>query len=162
MYRRLCDMNYLQRDGSAVAAWPTDAVSAIQQAAAASGAARATIDTDSITEAAGSAVRSPAQKSCGTAGSAGSTTHAGDARRAPGPADPAVAEQPATVAAGSPGGVGSAGSPGAAIADQPRGTAGPAADPRRRRGITVAAVAVQQPTRPAIRTRCRPGCSVAD
>lgn len=45
MYRRLCDMNYLQRDGSAVAAWPTDAVSAIQQAAAASGAARATIDT---------------------------------------------------------------------------------------------------------------------
>lgn len=110
MYRRLCDMNYLQRDGSAVAAWPTDAVSAIQQAAAASGAARATIDTDSITEAAGSAVRSPAQKSCGTAGSAGSTTHAGDARRAPGPADPAVAEQPATVAAGSRG-VGSAGSP---------------------------------------------------
>ncbi len=98
-------MNYLQRDGSAVAAWPTDAVSAIQQAAAASGAARATIDTDSITEAAGSAVRSPAQKSCGTAGSAGSTTHAGDARRAPGPADPAVAEQPATVAAGSPGGL---------------------------------------------------------
>lgn len=106
MYRRLCDMNYLQRDGSAVAAWPTDAVSAIQQAAAASGAARATIDTDSITEAAGSAVRSPAQKSCGTAGSAGSTTHAGDARRAPGPADPAVAEQPATVAAGSPGALG--------------------------------------------------------
>lgn len=88
MYRRLCDMNYLQQDGSAVAAWPTDAVSAIQQAAAASGAARATIDTDSITEAAGSAVRSPAQKSCGTAGSAGSTTHAGDARRAPGPPIP--------------------------------------------------------------------------
>lgn len=128
MYRRLCDMNYLQRDGSAVAAWPTDAVSAIQQAAAASGAARATIDTDSITEAAGSAVRSPAQKSCGTAGSAGSTTHAGDARRAPGPADPAVAEQPATVAAGSPGRWVRR-LPGAAIADQPRGTAGPAADP---------------------------------
>lgn len=120
-------MNYLQRDGSAVAAWPTDAVSAIQQAAAASGAARATIDTDSITEAAGSAVRSPAQKSCGTAGSAGSTTHAGDARRAPGPPIPPLpSSQPPLPPA--PGALGPP-APGAAIADQPRGTAGPAADP---------------------------------
>lgn len=121
-------MNYLHRDGSAVAAWPTDAVSAIQQAAAASGAARATIDTDSITEAAGSAVRSPAQKSCGTAGSAGSTTHAGDARRAPGPPIPPLpSSQPPLPPA--PRGRWVRRLPGAAIADQPRGTAGPAADP---------------------------------
>lgn len=161
MYRRLCDMNYLQRDGSAVAAWPTDAVSAIQQAAAASGAARATIDTDSITEAAGSAVRSPAQSPAAPPVPPAPPLMPGMLDAPPGPPIPPLpSSQPPLPPA--PRGRWVRRLPGAAIADQPRGTAGPAADPRRRRGITVAAVAVQQPTRPAIRTRCRPGCSVAD
>ncbi len=73
-----------------------------------------------------------------------------DARRAPGPADPAVAEQPATVAAGPAGSTGPTGATIAAVADQARGTTGAAGHPGGRLGEAVAAVAVQNPTITAV------------